>query len=116
MKQKLIDLLSTFGYPVSLQGSYEEGSELPEHFFTFWNYDTDLKFYSNNVNKKIWYFNVYFYSTDPSLVNEVIERVGKLLRQNDFQVEGDYDINSGVKSYTAREIDISYIEIIKEEN
>lgn len=114
MKQKLIDTLETLGYPVSRQGSYEEGKELPDSFFTFWNYDTEPVFYSNDVKRTIWVFRVFFYSTDPLLTNTVLKQACKLLRQNNFLVGGEYDIDSGVQGYTAREVEINYIE--KEEN
>lgn len=114
MKQKLIDILGTFGYPVSLQGSYEEGKALPEAFFTFWNYDTEPISYSNGVTRTIWVFRVFFYSNDPSLTMSVMKQACKKLRENNFLVGGDYDIESGVKGYTGREVEINYI--LKEEN
>lgn len=116
MKQKLIDLLKEeFGYPVSLQGSYGKGKDekekkLPERFFTFWNYETEPIFYSNGVKRTIWVFRVFFYSTDPNLTMSVMKQACKLLRENNFFVGGDYDIESGVKGYTGREVEINYIE------
>lgn len=110
MKQKLIDILATFGYPVSLQGSYEEGKELPDAFFTFWNYDTEPICYSNNETRTIWVFRVFFYSNDPSLTMSVMKEARKKLREHNFLVGGDYDIDSGVKDYTGREVEINYIE------
>ena len=110
MKQKLIDLLETFGYPVSLQGSYEEGGTLPNSFFTFWNYESEPIFYSNGVGRTVWTYNVYFYSKDPNLTNTVLKQACNLLRKNNFFVGGEYDIESGVQGYTGREVEIKYID------
>lgn len=110
MKQKLIDVLESFGYPVSLQGSYEEGQTLPDSFFTFWNYGTEPIFYSNDVKKTIWIFRVFFYSNDPILTNSVMKQACRKLRENNFLVGGDYDIASGVKTHTGREVEINIIE------
>ncbi len=110
MKQKLIDILETLGYDVSLQGSYAEGSELPDTFITFWNYDTEPIFYSNGVKRTIWVFRVFVYSNEPLLTNNVMKEACKLLRDNNFYVGGSYDIDSGVNGYTGREVEINYIE------
>ena len=110
MKQKLIDILETFGYPVSLQGTYEEGAELPKSFFTFWNYETEPVFYSNDVKRNVWVFRVFFYSQDPTLTNTILKQACKKLRENNFLVGGAYDIDSGVPNYTAREVEVNIIE------
>lgn len=110
MKQKLIDILETFGYPVDLQGSYEKGKTLPKAFFTFWNYETEPIFYSNGVKRTVWVYRVFFYSTDPSLTMSTMKQACKLLRENNFFVGGDYDIDSGVKGLTGREVEINIIE------
>ena len=41
LKEKLIEILETMGYPAYLQGSMSEYDEYPESFFTFWNFDTE---------------------------------------------------------------------------
>lgn len=110
MKQKLIDILEAFGYPVSLQGSYEQGADLPDSFFTFWNDSTDPIFYSNGVKRTIWVFRVFFYSNEPYLTNSVLKEACKKLRENNFLVGGEHDIASGVRDYTGREVEINYIE------
>ena len=69
MKSELITLLETLKYPVFLQGSINSLEEYPESFFTFWNFETpESAFYDNDAGRAVWGFWVYFYSTDPTLV------------------------------------------------
>ena len=114
MKQKLIDLLETFGYPVSLQGSYEEDAALPESFITFWNYETNLVYADNEILTTEYVYRVFFYSTNKTLVNSVLNEVRKLLLKHNFHCSGDYDIESGIETYDGREMEIRYLK--KEDN
>ena len=111
IKQKLIDLLETFHYPVSLQGSYQEGETLPDSFFTFWNYETNLRYKSNKVSEIEYVYRVFFYSKEPVLVNAIFKQVRELLINNNFHCTGDYDIDTDVESYTGREMEVRYLEI-----
>lgn len=110
IKQKLIDLLETFGYPVSLQGSYLAGSDLPNSFFTFWNFETNLGYKSNKIVQIEYVFRVFFYSKDPTLVNTVLKQVRDLLIENNFHCSGDYDLETDVDSYLGREMEVRYLE------
>lgn len=89
MKDNLITLLETLQYPVYLQGSINSLDDYPQSFFTFWNFDTpESAFYDNNANRAVWGFGVYFYSVDPALVQSVPEAARKLLKQNDYILQG----------------------------
>lgn len=89
MKDNLITLLETLKYPVYLQGSINSLDDYPQSFFTFWNFDTpESAFYDNNANRAVWGFWVYFYSVDPALVQSVPEAARKLLKQNDYILQG----------------------------
>ena len=69
MKEKLIEILETMGYPAYLQGSMSEYDEYPESFFTFWNFDTEeIRHYNNKATFISYGFWVYFYSVNPALV------------------------------------------------
>ena len=104
MKDLLISLLETFGYPVFLQGSLSEDEAYPESFFTFWNNDSyDNNHYNNNPVSYTWNFDVNFYSTDPALVNSKLLEAKTLLKQNGFIVSGKgYDVASDEPTHTGR--------------
>ena len=117
MKQELIDLLNTFGYPVKLQGTLTEQEAYPQSFFTFWNDSADDgSHYDNEAINFVWEFTVYFYSTDSSLVNTMLLEAKKLLKHNGWIVGGKgYDVPSDEISHTGRAIDVLFIELNKEE-
>ena len=117
MKEQLIAILQTFGYPIFLQGSLAENEAYPQNFFTIWNNDsTDQNHYDNNAIAFVWDFDVNFYSTDPTLVNTVLLQVKKLLKQNRWIVGGKgYDVASDEPTHTGRGINAQYLELNKEE-
>ena len=117
VKQKIIDLVKTFGYgEPSLQGSFPDGENLPDSFFTYWNYESNLRFSSNNITSTEYVFRIFFYSTNIILANSVLAKVRTLLMKNNFHCSGDYDIESGEASYYAREMEVRYLKTNKEEN
>lgn len=112
MKELLIRLLSTYGYPVKLQGSMEEDEEYPESFFTYWNNDTDDgSHYDNEAIDYIWNFDVNFYSDNPELVNTKMLEVKNLLQENGFIINGKgYDVASDEPTHTGRGMNVLKIE------
>lgn len=112
MKDLLISLLESFGYPVFLQGSLNENEAYPESFFTFWNNETpDGSHYDNEAINYIWNFDVNFYSVDPELVNTMLLNAKALLKQNGFIVGGKgYDVASDEPTHTGRGINVLIIE------
>ena len=112
MKQELINLLKTFGYPVRLQGSLTESETYPQSFFTIWNDETtDGSHYDNDAINYIWEFTIYFYSTNPTLVNTILLQVKTLLKSNGWIVGGKgYDVPSDEATHTGRAIDVLFIE------
>lgn len=112
VKTQLIDILSAYGYPVRLQGSFAPDEAYPQTFFTFWNgssygehhYDNAPSFYS-------WNFSVYLYSTDPETVNTLLLSVKADLEQAGWIVAGKgFDADSGEATHTGRGLDIIYME------
>lgn len=95
MKEQLITILETFGYPVFLQGSFEPDEAYPDSFFTFWNFDTpEDAFYSNDANAAVWGFWVYFYSIDPAAVEDIPEQARLALKSAGWTLDGRaHDIN-----------------------
>lgn len=112
MKDALIALLETFGYPVRLQGSLAEKEAYPESFFTFWNNDTpDGSHYDNNPISYVWDFDVNFYSTDPALVNSVLLEAINLLKTNGWIISGKgYDVATDEPTHTGRGMNVLYLE------
>lgn len=90
MKEELITLLTeAFGYPVYLQGSLNPDDPYPDSFFAFWNFDTpEAAFYDNDPGRAVWGFYVYFYSTDPALVESVPNAAKKTLKENGWIPQG----------------------------
>lgn len=81
MKQSLINVLSTFGYPVFLEGSINPDTTYPDAFFTFFNTGTaEDMFYSSDPLGQIWHFRVWFVATDPALVETVPEQARQALK------------------------------------
>lgn len=112
MKQKLIDVLSTFGYPVFLQGSLNEEEPYPDSFITFWVNDVpDNTHYDNNNATWDWDFSVIFYSNDPALVNSKPNEIRKALKAAGFIPQGKgQDIASDEPTHTGWQMDVYYIE------
>lgn len=112
MKDRLIQLLQTFGYPVILQGSIDQDEAYPESFFTFWNNDTtDGSHYDNEAISWIWSFDVNFYSTDPTQVNEMLLNAKRLLKANGFIIGGKgHDVFSDEPTHTGRGMTALYVE------
>ena len=113
MKNELISLLATFGYPVKLQGSIAQDEQYPDTFFTFWNNSTyDGSHYDNNAIDYVWDFTVNFYSTNPTLVNTKPLEAITLLKNNGWIISGKgYDVPSDEATHTGRAFDALYIEI-----
>lgn len=112
MKDELIRLLETFGYPVFLQGSLNDDEPYPSDFFTFWNFETpEDSHYDNTAVRAVWGFWVYFYSDDPEKVNTVPQKAAKLLKENGWILSGrPIDAASDEKSHTGAMITCNYIE------
>ena len=89
MKELLISILESFGFPVFLQGSLNKDAPYPESFFTFWNDQTyDNNHYDNEPISYTWSFDINFYSTNPDFVNKMLIDAKKVLKQNGFIISG----------------------------
>lgn len=89
MKEKLIEILEALGYPAFLQGSLNPEEEYPDSFFTFWSFSTpEAGFYDNEPIRAVWGFWIYFYSTDPALVEQIPEQARQALKAQDWIPDG----------------------------
>lgn len=111
MEDRLIELLSTYGYPVIRQGSLGEDEPYPDNFFTFWNNDSsDHSNYDNDVNSTLYDYDVNFYSNSPTNTYDVLRQAITLLKANGFIISGDgYDVASDEDSHTGRGVRALYI-------
>ena len=112
MKELLINILLTLGYPVKLQGSIEKDEPYPESFFTFWNNNTDDgSHYNNKPINYVWDFDVNFYSENPELVNTKLLLAKEKLQKQGFIIRGKgYDVASDEPTHTGRGMNVLKIE------
>lgn len=112
MKEALINLLATFGFPVRLQGTFAKDENYPAAFFTFWNDETyDGAHYDNDAVAFVWAFTINFYATDPALVNNILKQVRTLLRAHGWIINGvGSDTPVDEPTHTGRSIDALYLQ------
>lgn len=104
MEDILIEILSSFGYPVCRQGSFNEDDKYPDSFFTFWNtFSPEHAHYDDKDYLAEWEYDVNFYSVDPELTYSVLADARILLKQNKWIVPSrGYDLYSDRESHTGR--------------
>ena len=117
VKELLVTLLESYGYPVFLQGTLHEDEAYPDSFFTYFNNDTyDRVHYDNDALDWVWDFDVNFYSTDVVLVNTKLLEAIALLRENGFIISGKgYDVMSDEPTHTGRGVNALFVEKNKKE-
>lgn len=112
MKQRLIDTLSAFGYPVYLQGTLNPAGAFPETFITFWtDYTKDEAHFDNETHSVEWSFSVILYSSDPDIVNEKPDEIRAALKAAGFIPQGKgQDIASGEATHTGWAMDYIFVD------
>ena len=112
MKQKLIETLSAFGFPVLLQGTLNPDTAYPKTFITFFTDSTDDgAHFDNKTNSVEWWFSVILYSNDPATVNTKPNEIRAALKAAGFIPQGKgNDILSDEPTHTGWAMDF----IIKE--
>ena len=112
MKQKLISVLETFGFPVMLQGSMNADDAYPDSFITFWCDSTaDNSHFDDDVFSVDWHFSVIFYSNNPTLVNTKPSEILAALKSAGFIPQGKgQDIFSDEPTHTGWAMDFIYTE------
>lgn len=110
MKEKLINALAPLGYPVYLQGTAPQ--QYPEHFITFWTIDTAAAAeFDNALMLSEWQFYVYFYSTDPVLLQSGAAAIRAALKAAGFTPHGKgRDLLSDEPTHTGWVQEFSIIE------
>lgn len=110
MDDLIISTLSKLGYPVKEQGSLLPEENYPDHFFTFWNDNTDGSgFYDNKETAIAWEYSINFYSIDPELVFIKFSEAKQLLKAAGFIVTGlGHAVMSDEPTHTGRGITALY--------
>jgi hypothetical protein len=107
----LISTLETFGFPVMLQGSLLADEPYPDSFFTFWNASSsDGTHYNNTAVSIVYYYNVYFYSTDPARVYKVLRDAIAALKSVGFIISGDgFSVASDEPTHDGRGVNVEFL-------
>lgn len=112
MWSKLEEVFEQIDLPYFRQGSYAEDDPLPTSFFTFWNADTpEQGFYDNEAHCAVWYWYIYFYTKDASLIYSKLNDFITIAKEKGFIMQGKgKDIASGEPDYLGRYVPIKYVE------
>ena len=114
MKQKLIEALSAFSFPVFLQGTLNPEEADPQTFITFFVDSTDDNgHFDNNTNSVNWSFSVILYSNNPEIVNTKPNEIRAVLKAAGFIPQGKgNDIMSDEPTHTGWAMDFVITEYL----
>lgn len=104
VKDELLEILESYGYPVRLQGSLGPTEAYPPTFFTFWNNQSyDGNHYDNDAVAYIWNFEINLYSDNATVVNETLPKVMKDFKKAGWITSGrGHDSASDEITHTGR--------------
>lgn len=112
MWSKLEEVFLALGLDYSRQGSYTDDSEYPPSFFTFWNFDSpEGGFYDNKAGHTVWYWQIYYYTNDPSTLYSTMDEFIAKAKEKGFIVDGrGEDIPSDRPDYFGRMLAVKYVD------
>lgn len=114
MKQILLNVLETFGYPVYLHGTLGENEPFPPAFFTFQTITSSDIAFDNQDCYAVYGYQVFFYANDPQTVESIAAQSRTALKQAGFIADGrGVDIPSDEPTHTGWVTEYHYI---KEDN
>lgn len=113
MEDQLLEILTSFKYPVYRQGSMSNDEAYPPTLITFWNNDSpDHAHYNNSEYGSAWDYTVFVYSSDPDLVYSVLMDIRTALKNADWIVPSKgFDVASDEPTHTGRAIEVFYLEV-----
>lgn len=113
MEDNLIQLLSTFGYPVIRQGSLPSDTAYPDTFFTFWNRTEEgQSYYDNETASVVYDFDVNVYSTSPDRAYSLLAGARTLLKSHGYVTPTrGYDVPSDEITHVGRGMNVQYLKI-----
>lgn len=109
MDEKLISILEQLGFDVIKQGTLDANEDIPQAYFTFWNWQsTRDNHYDNKHRVVIYYYQIQFFSDDVAIVDETVARAVELLESNGFNLEDEpTDGYSDIPNYTGKSFEIN---------
>lgn len=113
MWTKLETVFEKLGLEYARQGSIKNPADYPKgSFFTFYNYNTpEAGFFDNKANRAVWFWQVYYYTSDPATLYSKMDEFIALAKDAGFIAEGKgTDAPSDRDDYVGRTIRIKYIE------
>lgn len=118
MEDALITILETFKVPVYRQGSMSNDTAYPETFITFWNNNSpDHAHYDNLDYGTDWDFNVFVYSSDPSVVYSLLSEIRSALKDAGWiPTSKGFDVASDEATHTGRAIQFLFAEFPTSDN
>lgn len=113
MEDQLLEILTSFKYPVYRQGSMSDDEAYPPTLITFWNNDSpDHAHYDNSEYGSAWDYTVFVYSSDPTLVYSVLMDIRTALKNAGWIVPSKgFDVASDEPTHTGRAIEVFYLEV-----
>lgn len=113
MEDNLIEVLSSFGYPVYRQGSMSNDDVYPETFFTFWNNDSpDHAHYDDTEYGTEWDFDVNIYSSNPELTYSVLANARVALKAAGWIIPSKgHDVASDEATHIGRGLNAIYLQV-----
>lgn len=110
MKQILLNVLNTFGYPVFLHGSLGENEPFPPAFFTFQTVGSSDISFDDTDTHAVYRYQVFFYANDPVTVESVAAQSRAALKAEGFIPDGrGIDIPSEEPTHTGWVTEYLYI-------
>lgn len=111
MKQRLLNVLTTYGYPIYLHGTLGEDEPFPQSFFTFKQISSSDICLDDGDAYAVYGFQVCFFSTDPHTVESVAASSRIALRDAGFIPDGrGMDFPSEEATHTGWITEYFYIE------
>lgn len=114
MKQKLIDILSEFGFPVVLKYSVAP-KDYPKDIILIWNFDSSNTQFEDAEYATEWGFEVTYLSDNPLNVEKNQKLISKKLKDNGFVADGngcDVITDISVSSHTGWRCDFYFTEVL----
>lgn len=112
MKEKLIEILESFGVPVYLQGTLAEDKAYPDEFITFFTmYADDAAHYDDETTSYEWRFAVVYYANDAAKVNTKPDEIRAALKAAGFIPQGKaHDVLSDEPTHTGAAMEFLIVE------